>query len=253
MRRHPRRKPREFWGLGSPSALRIQYDGKKLIFFDDRTDILKNQVWLPKTFRLYGEISMITKKVAPPVLPAERRQFGRIHISEPRICHVHLPQFQELWTGQGLLVNISLGGFYFVCDQQPPVAKGDICYLTFATPHADRENYHFGFHVSVVRSGQMQLYYPQFALALKIISEPIYYSPYEHGKREITSLDKPRILYQYYDLNTKAYEIITNTPDVRTEKVNKIKKFIENGSYEVKSEEITQSVINDIFMKEIIG
>jgi len=99
----------------------------------------------------------------------------------------------------------------------------------------------------------MQLYYPQFALALKIISEPIYYSPYENRKREITSLDKPRILYQHYDLNKKAYEIITNTPDVRTEKVNKIKKFIENGSYEVKSEEITQSVINDIFMKEIIG
>ena len=41
-------------------------------------------------------------------------------------------------------------------------------------------------------------------------------------------MDKPRILYQYYDLNKKAYEIITNTPDVRTEKIKKIKKFIEN-------------------------
>ena len=65
-------------------------------------------------------------------------------------------------------------------------------------------------------------------------------------------MDKPRILYQYYDLNKKAYEIITNTPDIRTEKVNKIKNFIETGSYDVKSEIIAQSVINDIFMEEIL-
>ena len=193
---------------------------------------------------------MLTNKVARVALPPERRQFGRINISETRICHVHLPQSQELWTGQGLLVNISLGGFYFVCDRQPPIEKDDICYLTFATPKSDIENYHFGFHVSVVRTGQMHLYQPQFALALKIISEPIYYSPYEHNKREVTSLDKPYILYQYYDLNKKAYEIITNTPDIRTEKVKRIKKFIEKGSYDVKSDKIAQSVINDIFMEE---
>ena len=193
---------------------------------------------------------MITNKVTRVALPPERRQFGRINISETRICHVHLPQSQELWTGQGLLVNISLGGFYFVCDRQPPIGKDDICYLTFATPQSDLENYHFGFHVSVVRTGQMQLYHPQFAIALKIISEPIYYSPYEDRNRQVTSIDKPRILYQYYDLNKKAYEIITNTPDIRTEKVKRIKKFIEKGSYDVKSEKIAQSVINDIFMEE---
>ena len=175
MRRHRRRKPRETWGLGLPSALRIQYDVKKLIFFDDCADILNNKIWLSNTFRFSGEIFMITKKVAPLALPDERRQFGRIHISEPRICHVHLPQSQELWTGQGLLVNISLGGFYFVCDQQPPISKDDICYLTFATPQADLENYHFGFHVSVVRTGQMQLYHPQFALALNV-PHPVFWT-----------------------------------------------------------------------------
>ena len=63
-------------------------------------------------------------------------------------------------------------------------------------------------------------------------------------------MDKPRILYQYYDLNKKAYEIITNTPEVRTEKIIKIKKFIETGSYKVNFETIAQSVINDIFMEE---
>ena len=195
---------------------------------------------------------MIINKVSPAALPPERRQSGRIHISEPRICHVHLPESQEVWTGQGLLVNISLGGFYFVCDQQPPIARDDICYLTFATPYPGIENYHFGFHVSVVRTGQMQLSHPKFALALKIISEPIYYSPYEKNKREVTSLDKPRILYQYYDLNKKAYEIITNTPDIRTEKIMKIKQFIEKGYYDVKTAKITQSVLNDIFMEEVL-
>jgi anti-sigma28 factor (negative regulator of flagellin synthesis) len=195
---------------------------------------------------------MMINKAIPGALPPERRQFGRIHISEPSVCHIHLPQSQELWTGQGLLENISLGGFYFVCNQQPPIAKDDICYLTFATPYSDFENYHFGFHVSVVRSGQMQPYQPQFALALKLISEPIYYSPYENMKREVTSLDKLRILYQYYNLNKKAYEIVTNTPDVRSDKINKIKNFIANGSYEVISDKITQSVINDIFMEEMM-
>jgi hypothetical protein len=195
---------------------------------------------------------MVIKQVTPLALPPERRQFGRIHVSEPRICHFYLTQSQQIWTGQGLLVNISLGGFYFVCDQQPPVEKNDIGYLTFSTPQEDLENYLFGFHVSVVRTGKIQLSHMQFALALKIISEPISYSPLDNNKRDINSFDKPRILYQYYDLNKKAYEIITNTPDVRTEKIKKIKRFIETGSYEVKSETIAQSVINDIFMEELL-
>jgi anti-sigma28 factor (negative regulator of flagellin synthesis) len=195
---------------------------------------------------------MITNKVSPVALPPERRQFGRIHISEPRICHVHLPQSQELWTVQGLLVNISLGGFYFICDRQPPIAKDGICYLTFATPYSDLDNYYFGFYVSVVRTAKLHLYHPQFGLALRIISEPIFNLPYENMKQEGNSFDKLRILYQYYDLNKKAYKIITTTPDVRTDKIYKIKKFIESGSYDVKTEKITQSVINNMVMEEMV-
>jgi len=195
---------------------------------------------------------MMINTVSPVAFAAERRRFGRIHISEPRICQVHLPQSQELWTGQGLLVNISLGGFYFICSQKPPIAKDDICCITFATSHVDLPYYHFGFHVSVVRTDQIQLCQPQFALALKIISEPVYFSPHENNKRIVTSLDKPRILYQYYDLNKKAYEIITNTPDVRTDKIYKIKQSIENGSYDQKNDKITRSVIDDIFMDELL-
>lgn len=98
----------------------------------------------------------------------------------------------------------------------------------------------------------MQLTRPKFSMAVKIISEPVYYSPYYKRYREVTSIDKPRILYQYYDLNKKAYEIITNTPEVQTEKIKNIKRSIESGSYDVKYDKITQNIINDIFMDDIL-
>jgi anti-sigma28 factor (negative regulator of flagellin synthesis) len=163
-----------------------------------------------------------------------------------------MPQSQELWTDQGILMNISLGGIYFVCDRQPSLKKGDIRYLTFDTPYPDPENHHFGFHVLVVRTEHRQLDLPQFAVALRILSDPIYYPLQETNKRDFTSLDKPRIMYQYYDLNKKAYEIITNTPEIRTEKIKNIKEFIEQGSYNVKSEKVSQSVINDLFLENML-
>ncbi len=130
--------------------------------------------------------------------------------------------------------------------------KDDIRYLTLDTPNPDPENHNFGFHVLVVRTEHRQLDLPQFAVALRILSDPIYYPLQETNQREFTSLDKPRIMYQYYDLNKKAYEIITNTPEIRTEKIKNIKEFIEKGSYKVKSEKVTQSVINDLFIEKIL-
>jgi hypothetical protein len=162
-----------------------------------------------------------------------------------------MPQSQELWTGQGILVNISLGGIYLVCHRQPPIEKNDICYLTFDTPDSDTKNSYFRFHVSVVRAGQTQFDQSQFGLGLKILSDPVYFSPYEDNKREFTLLDKAQIMYKYYDLNKKAYEIIINTPEIRTDKINNIREFIEKGSYKVNSNKFTQRVINDIFLENI--
>ena len=65
-------------------------------------------------------------------------------------------------------------------------------------------------------------------------------------------MDKPRIMYQYYDLNKKAHEIITNTPEIRTEKIKEFKKYIEKGSYNVGSEKVSQRVIKDLFMEKIL-
>ena len=110
---------------------------------------------------------MEIKKVTPLAPSDERRRFGRIKIAEPRICHIHLPQSQELWTDQGILMNISLGGIYLVCDRQPPLEKDDIGYLTLDTANSDPENHHLGFQVLVVRTEHRQLEPHQFAVGIE--------------------------------------------------------------------------------------
>jgi hypothetical protein len=180
----------------------------------------------------------------------ERRQFGRIKVCEPRICQVHLPQSRELWSDQGTLVNISLGGMYFVCDRQPPLEKNDIRFLSFDRVDPELDHYHLGFRVLVVRTEYQQLDSPQFGVALKIISDPIYYQFNEPDNRKITSLDKPRLMYQYYNLNRKAHEIVTNTSEIRSDKIDTIKEYIDKGSYQVRSESVTQRMINNLLLEK---
>lgn len=195
---------------------------------------------------------MKNKKVTPSGLSFERRRFGRIHIYEPRRCNIHLPQSRELWTDQGILVNISLGGIYFVCDRQPPLVKNDICYLTLDNPYADPKDHYLGFHVLVVRSEQVNVHLAEYAMALRIISEPMYYSPRENHQGQYNSLDKLGMMYKYYDLNKRVHEIVTNTSEIRTEKTKNIKEIIDKGSYEVQPDKITESLINDLFLENIL-
>lgn len=214
--------------------------------------ILQEVGLIHQDFFLYGEIPMKIDNVTPSAPSFERRRFGRIKISEPGICQIHLPQSQEFWTDRGILMNISLGGIYFLCDRQPPLEKNDIRYLTFGTPFPNPENHHFGFHVLVVRTEQRQFDLPQFAVAVRILSAPIYYSPHETNKRGSTSLDKPRLMYQYYDLNKKAYDIIAKTSEVRIDKVKNIRRYIETGSYNVQSEKVTQRIFNELLLVDIL-
>jgi hypothetical protein len=194
---------------------------------------------------------MAIKKVTPQAPTPEKRRFGRVKIAEPRICRFYIPQSQEVWTGQGILVNISLGGIYLRCHRQPPIKKSDICYVTFDTPDSNTHNSFFRFHVSVVRVDGMQPDYSEFELGLKILSAPVYFSPDEDHQQELTLLDKTQIMYKYYDLNKKAYDIIVNTPEIRTDKINNIKKIVDKGSYALDSRKFTQRVINDIFLENI--
>jgi hypothetical protein len=191
-------------------------------------------------------------QVNPLVASPERRRFGRVKVAEPRVCHIHLPQSKELWTEQGILMNISLGGIYLVCDKQRPLQENDIRFVTLGAPNADTDHFDFGFHVLVVRTEQRHHSLPQFAVALRILSDPILYPLEEGDQRKRGPLDKPRIMYQYYNLNRKAYEIISNTPEIRPERIKYIKRFIERGAYNVKSEEVTQRVINNLFMETLL-
>jgi hypothetical protein len=124
--------------------------------------------------------------------------------------------------------------------------------VTLGAPNADTDHYDFGFHVLVVRTEQRHHSLPQFAVALRILSDPILYPLEEGDQRKRGPLDKPRIMYQYYNLNRKAYEIISNTPEIRPERIKYIKRFIERGAYQVKSEEVTQRVINDLYMETML-
>jgi anti-sigma28 factor (negative regulator of flagellin synthesis) len=180
----------------------------------------------------------------------ERRQFGRIKVCEPRICQVSLPQSRELWSDQGTLVNISLGGMYFVCERKPPLKKNDIRFFSFDRVGPELDDYHLGFRVLVVRTEYQQLNSPQFGVALKIISDPIYYQFNQSDNRKITSLDKPRLMYQYYNLNRKAHEIITNTSEIRDDKIDNIKKYLDKGAYQIKSGAVTQRIMNNLLLEK---
>jgi hypothetical protein len=182
----------------------------------------------------------------------ERRRFGRIQVSEPRICNIYLPQTRELWTEPGILLNISLGGIYLVCEREPPVAENDIRFVTLGRPNTDADKPHFGFHVLVVRTEHRQRDLSQFALALRILSDPVIYPLPGGSHREVAPLDKPRIMYQYYDLNKKAYEIITNMPEMRPDRISSLQGFIEQGAYQVTPEQVTPRLMNDLLMEKIL-
>jgi len=104
----------------------------------------------------------------------------------------------------------------------------------------------------VVRTEHRQLEPHQFAVALRIISAPTYYPLQGTNQRDFTPSDKARIMYQYYDLNKKAYEIIANTPDIRPDKIKNIKENVEKNAYHIKTKKVTQRVINNLFLENIL-
>ena len=182
----------------------------------------------------------------------EKRQFGRVNIAEPKICQVHLPQSQELWENQVVILNISLGGIYFASDKPLPLEKGDIRYLTFDTIRKDQEIYRLVFHIEVVRTKVGQNDLSQFAAALRLLSDPMYYPVNDINIRDFSLMDKTRILYQYYQLNRRVYEIIQKTPEVRTDRINKLKERIDRGLYEIPPIKLAQTVTDDLLEDNIL-
>jgi hypothetical protein len=73
----------------------------------------------------------------------------------------------------------------------------------------------------------------QFGVALKLLSDPIYYPLKDIDDRELPFLDKTRLLCQNYELYRKAYEIIKTTPDIRIDKIDHIKNHLHHNLYQI--------------------
>jgi hypothetical protein len=186
----------------------------------------------------------------PPFM--EKRQFGRITISEPQVCQVHVPKSQELWVHQGIIRNICLEGIYFVCDEEPPLDKDDIRHLTFDVIYNDQKIYRLKFYGLVVRTEDDLLDRSQVAIAFKFLSDPIYQPFKEINYSEFPFPDKTRIMYQYYQLNRKAQEIIKKTPDVRAEKIKEVKERIDQDLYDVDTTKLAQGFTKTILRENIV-
>jgi hypothetical protein len=179
----------------------------------------------------------------------ERRQFGRINIPEPTISHICVPHSRQLWQNQSIIQNISLGGIYFLCDEEPPFAKDDIRNIILDVVHNDQRIYRLKFHGSIVRIEPGQRDASQVAIALKFLTDPIYY-PFKNLNYGVSpSLDKTRVMYQYYHLNRRAYEIIKGTPDIRTQKTYHIKQRLNQNLYEIEPAKLAQRVTGELLGK----
>jgi hypothetical protein len=188
---------------------------------------------------------------SPPIL--EKRQFSRVNISEPKTCQVHVSQTHRLWQSRGIIQNISLGGVYFACDRQPPLEKNDIRYLTFDTVYNDQKLYRLKFHVQVVRTEEeWRPELSKYAVAIKFLSDPVYFPFQEIDPTEFPELDKTRIMYQYYRLNRKAYEIVQATPEIRSERINNLKERIDHDLYRVKSDDLAQRFTSNLLQENIL-
>jgi len=71
----------------------------------------------------------------------EKRRFPRLKTSLPAMYHVRNPKSGEIWSGQGLLKNISIGGLYFTCEAPPPLEVGHIRDFNFDISMPPREDY----------------------------------------------------------------------------------------------------------------
>ena len=140
----------------------------------------------------------------------EKRQFGRIKIPVPTQCFVCMSQLEELLAFPGIIKNISLGGLYFVCDDELPIEKGDSRELIFDFLYNDQKIYRLIINGFIARIKKKAGDQPGFGIAIKFLSDPMYYSLDEINYNGHPSTDRIRLMYQHYQLFRKVYEIIQN-------------------------------------------
>ncbi len=70
----------------------------------------------------------------------------------------------------------------------------------------------------------------------------------KEGSKVSGVVDRVEISPQSRDLK-KVQDVLAMTPDVRTEKVSALKKAIEEGTYQVKAEDIADKMLKEIIIE----
>ena len=105
----------------------------------------------------------------------EKRRFPRFNTSLPAMYHVRNPKSGEIWSGQGLLKNISIGGIYFTSEAPLPLEVGQIrdfdFDFDFDTPTPPRVDCYADLTLRgrVVRIEQPGLESARFGIAVQLV------------------------------------------------------------------------------------
>jgi hypothetical protein len=101
----------------------------------------------------------------------EKRRFPRLKTSLPIGYHVSCPESGELWSGQGLLKNISIGGIYFTCEEPLPLKVGHIRDFVFDPAMPPRVDYdaNLALRGKVVRIEKPGLESAPFGIAVQFV------------------------------------------------------------------------------------
>ncbi|MCK4257404.1 MAG: flagellar biosynthesis anti-sigma factor FlgM [Halanaerobiales bacterium] len=76
--------------------------------------------------------------------------------------------------------------------------------------------------------------------------------PQHSGRTDSTKGDQAHVSREARELG-RIQEILAQTPDIRAEKVEKLKMAIQLGTYEVKGEKIAEKMLEGYFVDRIIG
>lgn len=72
--------------------------------------------------------------------------------------------------------------------------------------------------------------------------------PPQEGKNHLSSEDKVVLSFESKLMN-KIHDVLAAIPDVRIDRVEALKKLIESGQYEVKSEDVAEKMLKDFLLE----
>jgi flagellar biosynthesis anti-sigma factor FlgM len=70
----------------------------------------------------------------------------------------------------------------------------------------------------------------------------------QDGQRIYSGPDKVDLSSESKEMK-KIYDVLASTPDTRPERVAELKKLVESGQYEVKSEDVADKMVKDFILE----